>query len=164
MSSKRYRSAYAALYGDQGQLDLLSGGLSPNRVTSKPRRSSRFIEAGIQMRVVNWALERGLSILAIPNEGQRTRQQGHRAKLMGLRPGASDLFLAHCCHGYGGYWIELKRPGEKPRENQQAFLDEMRTRGYKAEWFNDWELARDSIITYLGMGAKLNGDRISKRG
>lgn len=151
--NKHYLKAVNSLYGDSLQIPAtiaLPNQRSPRTTQqAKPRRN---IERGIQTRLVAWALGKGLELLAIGNEGRRTRIGGHIAKQMGLRPGASDLFLAEPVQGCAGYWIELKRPGGKPRENQHEFLAAMRKRGYKAEWFDDWEKARDSILEYLANG------------
>lgn len=148
--SKRYMNAVVELYGTQADTSTSPWFGKRSCNTTKPRKQHRHVERGIQIRLVAWALGEGLDIVAIGNEGKRTRIGGHIAKQMGLRPGASDLFLAHCRNGHGGYWIELKQPGEKPRPNQAEFLDAMRCNGYKAEWFDNWETARDSIREYMG--------------
>lgn len=150
--SKRYFNAVKALYGNEPLPATYALAKARSCSTMQPRKPRRNIERGLQVRLVAWASGQGLDIIMIGNEGKRTRIGGHIAKQMGLRPGASDLFLAHCANGYGGYWIELKRPGETPRENQAQFLDQMRRNGYKAEWFDDWECARDSIMEYMTHG------------
>jgi len=101
------------------------------------------------MKLVAWLWGIGKRPICIGNEGKRSINGHHRAKLMGLWPGASDLFLPYLRNGYGGYWIELKRPGEIPRENQVEFLDEMQKNGYKTGWFDNLELAQQSILEYL---------------
>jgi hypothetical protein len=71
---------------------------------------------------------------------------------MGLRPGASDLFLQKMRGGYGGYYIELKTPGKKPSAEQLLFMEDARRDGYKAEWFDDLAEVQQSIIDYLAQG------------
>jgi hypothetical protein len=134
----------SALYGNGTPMPQ---GIQRKRSHGKKRK----IEQGLQIKLVAWALSRRLPLLAIPNAGKRSLQDGALQKAMGLRPGASDLFLCRCSHGYGGYWLEMKSPGEKPRLNQQEFLEEMRREGYKAEWFDDWEAAKQSIMDYLNI-------------
>ena len=75
---------------------------------------------------------------------------------MGLTKGAADVFLQMARSGYHGYYIELKTPGKKPTVEQIAFGERSRIEGYKWEWFDNWELARDSVIDYLGMNDGIN--------
>jgi hypothetical protein len=146
--TKRYMSVVKALYGSQSDLD---NNPSLPSITKRSSRSkpTRSLERGLQRKLVAWARGRKLPLLAIPNEGKRSRIEGHQQKLLGLWPGASDLFLAKRSLLYGGYFIEMKAPGERPRENQLEFMEIMRSNGYKAWWFDDWEKARDSIELYL---------------
>lgn len=147
--SKRYLSAVQALYGDTPATVGAPIRRSSSHVQiSKPRKN---IEAGLQMKLVAWLWEIGKRPICIGNEGKRTRIGHHRAKLMGLWPGASDLFLPYPRAGYAGYWIELKRPGEIPRPNQVEFLDEMQKNGYKTAWFDNLEKAQESITEYLNV-------------
>ncbi len=150
--TKRYLSAVVALYGDKAP-DSTSARIGKGSFShGQKKRPARRIEQGIQMRLVAWLLSEGLEVVQIGNEGKRSRIGGHIAKQMGLRPGASDLFFPYCRNGYGGYWIELKQPGETPRANQYEFLEKMRANGYRTGWFDDWEKARDSIREYMNNG------------
>ena len=72
-----------------------------------------------------------------------------REKAMGLAGGASDLLLVKKTALYGGYFIELKAPGKKPTPLQIHFMARARDEGYKAEWFDDWVKAKESIEDYL---------------
>jgi len=151
---KKYLKALNSLYGDTCQLPATLAIPNPRSSNlDKPRKPRRNREAGAQMKLVAWALEQRLPILSIPNEGNRGQLATHRLKQMGLRPGASDLLLFRrsCCGRWPGYWIEMKAPGEKPRPNQIAFMEDARKEGYRAEWFDDWLLARQSIEEYLGI-------------
>src|SRR5579859_72757 len=47
--------------------------------------------------------------LKIDNEGKRTPLQGHNAKLMGLLPGAADIFVFMPTLKYHGLFLEVKR-------------------------------------------------------
>lgn len=155
--TSEYMERLKFLYGDNITEKTISASnkkkSSSHGQNSKPRRN---VEAGLQMRLVAWALGLDLPIWSIPNEGDRGRIATARLKQMGLRPGASDLFLARrsCCGSWPGYFIEMKSPGEKPRPNQIAFMQDMRNEGFRAEWFDDWLVARQSIIEYLGLDKK----------
>jgi len=152
----KYMDAIKSLYG---KTEDLPATLAPIEVRSSrygQRRSPRRnIEAGMQMRLVAWLLgeDPDMPVISIPNEGNRGRIATAKLKQMGLRPGASDLFLGRrsCCGTWPGYFIELKSPGERPRPNQVKFMQDMRKEGFRAEWFDDWLLARQSIIDYLGL-------------
>lgn len=95
-------------------------------------------------------------LIAIRNEGKRSRQEGHNAKLMGLRPGASDLFFAYPAQGKPGLWIELKVPSRngkaagKPSKEQIQFLEIMHTVGYATKICYGWQEAANTILEYLG--------------
>jgi VRR-NUC domain. len=69
----------------------------------------------------------------IPNEGKRTMITGHILKMIGLRAGVPDYFIAKPSGKYHGMFLEMKRITErrKPlRENQQKWLNHMYTLGY----------------------------------
>lgn len=59
--------------------------------------------------------------LHIPNRpGDAT--DGHFKKIMGAKPGASDLMFSWQAHGLNCALIELKAPGEGPSTAQNKFL------------------------------------------
>jgi len=150
---KKYTQALYKLYGATIVGDPASRVAVKVRSSNsgQKKRPRQRIEEGIQVRLVGWALNQDIPLMQIPNAARRSRIEGHRQKQMGLRPGASDLFLTRMCGGFGGYWIELKTPGEKPKPNQIAFMEQMRREGYKAEWFDDFAKAQQSILDYLNL-------------
>jgi len=95
-------------------------------------------------------------LIAIRNEGKRSKIEGHQAKLMGLRPGASDLFLAYPSNGKPGLWIELKvparngKPAGKPSSEQLLFLEQMSLVGYATKICYGWHEAANTILEYIG--------------
>lgn len=89
------------------------------------------------------------SLFHIPNERKCTPRQGGFLKMLGVRSGVSDLFLAIPQGSYGGFWIELKAFGKKPTINQEEFLQEMAARGYKTAWYDDYQKAAQDIVAYL---------------
>ena len=148
MITKAYLSALQGLYGD-----------SPPASTKK-MRSSRYgqkkrhqgeSEKVVQMQLVSWLKNYGIPVLSIPNEGNRGRIATHNLKLMGLWPGASDLFIprASASGRYHGFFLELKSKGKKPKDNQLEFMQVMQREGYHAAWFDDIALARQAILDYL---------------
>jgi hypothetical protein len=64
--------------------------------------------------------------------------QGCNLKLLGLNPGASDIFIAKPSGGFCGAWIEMKRRKQYTKSEQNTecwlkqvqFLDLMRENGY----------------------------------
>jgi hypothetical protein len=145
--SKTYRADYmAATKGLYGEIQDI-----PLKRTRKPkkRRSITPSEWHCQVALVQWARTVGLLLVSIPNHGKRSYWQGQKEVAAGLTKGVSDLFLAMPRGGLGGYWLEMKRPGGKPTAEQLAWLDKMRGEHYAADWFDDWERARDAIIAYL---------------
>jgi len=146
-----YLNAHAALYGDQKELtNARVAGIRRSSLHVAKKAVKKDIEGQMQIRLSVWMKKEGFLHLTIPNEGNRGMAATQRLLLMGMWPGASDLFLTYPRPGYGGYWIELKTPGQKPRPNQVYFMEKMRQQGYKAEWFDDVDAAKKSILEYLG--------------
>jgi len=96
-------------------------------------------------------------IMKLDNEGKRTPGQGWNAKLMGLLPGASDLFLAYPSGGYCGCWIECKRnkkytPSQMKTEswiNQEIFQNNMKSVGFHAFFAFGLMDGINKILEYL---------------
>jgi hypothetical protein len=74
------------------------------------------------------------------NEGARTPAQGFNLKLLGLRPGVSDLFIYYPTAAHPGLWIEMKRNkiytrSERMTETwlaQEKFQDCVKSVGFAA--------------------------------
>lgn len=144
---RNHAISYEELYGSAPEIASNAPNLRKvERLPVKPIYPSEFEE---QCALVEWARLKGLPLIAVPNGGKRTYWTGQREVAAGLTKGVSDLFLARKIGMLGGYWVEMKRRGGKPTPEQLAWLDRMRDEGYRAEWFDNWELARDSIIEYL---------------
>lgn len=78
-------------------------------------------------------------VIKINNEGKRSAIGTYILKLMGLHPGASDLFIACPTRAHGGLWMEIKPDGwagpkskaEKEHvARQKRFLENMDVAGY----------------------------------
>jgi hypothetical protein len=93
------------------------------------------------------------------NEGLRTAAQGRNLQLMGLRPGAVDLFIYHpnTSHTLSGLWIEVKKnmhyPPSARRSDtwiaQQKFIDTVRTVGFAGEFCYGWIDGKEIIELYI---------------
>lgn len=77
-----------------------------------------------------------IPFIHIPNEGKRSAKTGFHLLQMGLRPGASDFFIARPTSKHHGLFVEMKRnahysfSAKKKWINQEMFLHEMIESGY----------------------------------
>ena len=117
----------------------------------------RRVEQAEQATLIRWTELAGqkdpriMLIFHIPNGGYRTPREGAIFKRMGVKAGVPDLFLpARGEDGQPGLWIEMKAPGEKPRENQVKWAAALMEQGYVVEVAHAWEEAAMIILRYLG--------------
>lgn len=76
--------------------------------------------------------------------------QARKAKGLGMVRGFPDVFLPVRKAGYGGLFIELKRPrGGKLTPEQRAWLEELGEQGYLAVCCRGFEEARRVLEGYL---------------
>ncbi len=76
------------------------------------------------------------------NEGKRTEAQGHNLKLMGLRPGVSDLFIYWPTKTHPGLWLEVKRNKKYTKSErstptwiaQEKFIETVKSVGFAGEF------------------------------
>lgn len=126
----------------------------------KPRAKTLVVpqktESKIQQEIIRWwDLEcRRFHLLpedlmAFPLQGARTPANAARMKAEGMRRGTPDMFLAVGRHGYGGLWLELKRPGGRPTEFQTAALSRLQKQGYVARLVIGFDEATEAIFNYL---------------
>jgi hypothetical protein len=91
------------------------------------------------------------------NEGKRTEAQGWNLKLMGLRPGVSDLFIYYPTTTYHGLWLEVKRnkkytPSERKTDTwiaQEKFLETVKSVGFMGDFCYGWIDGKRIIEEYL---------------
>jgi hypothetical protein len=86
----------------------------------------------------------------IANGGMRSKREAAELKSIGVKAGVSDLFLPVMVGGSGGLWIEMKTPGGKLSKEQEDWLTEMNSAGYKAHVCYGWEEAVQCIDEYMG--------------
>lgn len=87
----------------------------------------------------------------IANERATTPQQGRILKRMGVRAGASDLFLGIARDPWNGMFLELKVGNNTPTKHQEQFMLDMAHQGYYCVWTLGYEQARKVIEDYLAL-------------
>lgn len=95
--------------------------------------------------------------LKLNNEGRRSEAEGWNLKLMGLRPGASDLLIFYPTPKYHGLFLEVKRarkysPSEQQTDTwiaQEEFLQCVRTVGFAGERCYGFDNAIEIVEAYL---------------
>lgn len=90
-------------------------------------------------------------MFAVPNAAKRSVRLAARMKAEGLKSGVPDILLPVARMGYHGLFIEMKAPKGRLSENQEVWLAGLCEQGYKSVVCCGWEVARDTIIEYLGM-------------
>jgi len=114
------------------------------RTVSKKRGSTLYPETKVQIAIVKYIkLQYSFAknfIIMIGNEGNRTPQGHILAKKMGMRVGASDLFICWPTSEYYGLWLEVKKDGWKMTqsnkehtERQIDFLNQVYQAGYQGK-------------------------------
>ena len=91
------------------------------------------------------------------NEGKRTEAQTWQLKLLGLRPGVSDLFIPFPTKTYHGLWLEIKRdmgypPSARKTQTwlqQEEWIERMKSVGYAGYFCYGHEDGREIINRYL---------------
>lgn len=91
------------------------------------------------------------------NEGQRTVAQGWNLKLMGLRPGVSDILVYYPSKTKHGLFLEVKRNKKYSKSEmetdtwimQQEFINTVKSVGYEGKTCYGWEDGVRIIQEYL---------------
>ena len=79
----------------------------------------------------------------------RNQINGAQLVALGLMKGNPDLTLAVPKGGHGALYIELKKPGEKPRPEQVKQMDRLEKSGNLVKWADNAEDAAKIISDYL---------------
>lgn len=95
---------------------------------------------------------------AVPNGGSRgdseksARIQGALMKAEGVKKGVADCLLPVAKHGYHGFFIEMKKPGNKTGQSkeQKEFEVAMMANGYLYAVCDSWWSAFRALMWYLG--------------
>lgn len=98
----------------------------------------------------------------IPNGGKRTKREAARFKAIGVVPAIPDLFFSYPSRGCHGMYIEMKKPGEIPHENnrkpsehdrrQMRQLELFKNLGYHCVYCDSLERFKFQILGYLKHG------------
>lgn len=92
-------------------------------------------EEDIQKACVNWFdLTYGsLSQLLfhVANEDRQNSRKGHKYRLLGVRPGVSDLILLVPNRRYHGLCVEMKSRTGTQRKTQKEFQEKVERMGYR---------------------------------
>ena len=109
-------------------------------------------EAKIQSAVVVWFWNefpeyRGLLYHNFSNP--RNEINGAQLMALGLVKGNPDLTLAIPRGVFGALYIEMKKPGEKPRPDQVKQMERLKNAGNSVEWTDNIEDAKNLILKYL---------------
>lgn len=93
---------------------------------------------------------------AIPNGGKRDAREAARLKKQGVKAGVSDIHLILPAGGYGGLWVELKRPIVKGKvkpsvqQSQKDWIETAESVGHKGLVAYGSDEAKAAIREYLG--------------
>jgi hypothetical protein len=95
--------------------------------------------------------------LRIKNEGKKTPEQGWNDKLLGLRPGVSDLFIYYPTKSHHGLFLEVKRNKSYTKSErststwieQELFQKIVKKVGFDAKTCYGWEEGKRIIEGYL---------------
>lgn len=85
----------------------------------------------------------------IPNGGYRNLREAKKLKLMGVKKGVSDLFLAYPNLIYHGMWQELKTEKGKLSEEQEEWIFRMRQVGFACEVVRSVNESINFFLSYL---------------
>jgi hypothetical protein len=88
-------------------------------------------------------------LYANPLGGKRPLGTAKKMKAEGVKKGVPDLTLPVPVGGYHGLYLEMKWGRNKPTDNQQWWLDQLRSQGYATHVAYSFEEARDCILQYL---------------
>lgn len=117
--------------------------------------SGKRSEISEQIAVFNWALwQEGQwpelkYMFHVPNGMRSKPREVAKYKKAGLKPGCPDIWLPVPRRGYHALIIELKLPGEKPRQNQTEWLDFLGGEGNFATSCVGADETIDTITWYL---------------
>lgn len=101
-------------------------------------------------------------LYAVPNGGLRSKAVAGKLKAQGVKSGVPDIQLDVARQGFHGLRIELKVPEVKAvpgitkrkapgrtSVEQDAWLEQLRSQGYRAEVAYGWSDAMEILVDYL---------------
>ena len=118
------------------------------------KRKKQKSEAKHQAEVVIWfwnTYKEFRGLLYHNYNNPRNAINGAQLIALGLVKGNPDLTLAIPRGDFGALYIEMKKPGEVPRESQVKQMDRLRAAGNCVEWADNSEEAIELIKKYLSL-------------
>lgn len=111
-------------------------------------------ESALQIQCVRWFDTQypywSKFLFHIRNGGSiKSAREGAKFKRMGVRKGIPDLFLSIPAHGYHGFYIELKKQGGKPSEEQIENGNSFQELGYRFEIISDLETFMAAVNSHM---------------
>ncbi|HEJ9120496.1 TPA: VRR-NUC domain-containing protein [Serratia marcescens] len=88
-------------------------------------------------------------LIHIPNERKRGPKAARDAKLLGLRDGVPDLFLALPRNGYAGLWIEMKSITGIATLEPIDWMSKLQNKGYSVVLSHSFSIVKDSVMKYM---------------
>ena len=85
----------------------------------------------------------------VPNGGSRHVVEAKKLKALGVLAGVPDLILLYAAHDFHGWCGEMKVKGGAPTSEQKRIINELKRRGYFAEFFYTQEAAWQSLLWYV---------------
>jgi hypothetical protein len=113
------------------------------------KRSEHELQVAVVTRALAFDHPDITLLHAIPNGDWRGFRVGAKLKAEGVIAGIPDLCLPVACGGYHGFYLELKRAGNKPTDDQWSILERLHANGYFVRVTNHLETALGLIRDYL---------------
>ena len=108
-------------------------------------------EDELQIAVIEYCELRGIPVVHIPNEGERSVTYGALLKRMGMKRGFPDLFFPIARRGFHGLFIEMKTDKGKLSEDQRKWLTELSKEGYLCRVCRSLEAVIDILSQYYSL-------------
>ncbi len=105
-----------------------------------------------QIAVIEFCELNNILVNHTANEGKRTYYQGNLLKKMGLKKGFPDVSILEPRGKYHGFYIEMKRKGNKPTKEQLEWLKNLKSRGYATAICYSADDAINLITKYMSLG------------
>lgn len=86
---------------------------------------------------------------AIPNGGNRNVAEAGRLVAEGVKGGIPDVCIPIPRKGYCGLYIEFKKAGGSPSEEQRIFLNTLASMGFRCYVFNCLKTAKAFTVQYI---------------
>lgn len=97
------------------------------------------------------------NIFHVPNGGARSKREGAKFKLMGVKAGVSDIVCLTPSKGYNCLIIELKAKEGKLRKSQKDFLLKAQSQGAKVVVAWNMRAVEDTLDWYFDESKKGKG-------